>query len=139
MRFDKTYFGLSVLTFLIEVVIALFVKDSFVRPYVGDVLVVMLMYCFIRSFFNLNSIRTALFVLIFSFIIEFLQYMNIIEMLGLRKSALARTVLGTTFVWYDLVAYTIGVLIILIIENQRHAGIQTCIRQQARKVKSTEL
>ena len=41
-HFNKIYFRLTVILFLIEVAIALFIKDRFIRPYLGDVLVVML-------------------------------------------------------------------------------------------------
>ena len=34
--------------FCIEVLIALYVRDNFVRPYIGDVLVVVLVYSFVR-------------------------------------------------------------------------------------------
>lgn len=36
--------------FCIEVFIALYVRDSFVRPYMGDALVVVLVYSFVRIF-----------------------------------------------------------------------------------------
>ena len=36
--------------FCIEVLIALYVCDNFVRPYIGDVLVVVLVYSFVRIF-----------------------------------------------------------------------------------------
>lgn len=36
--------------FCIEVLIALYVRDSFVRPYMGDALVVVLVYSFVRIF-----------------------------------------------------------------------------------------
>ena len=94
---------------LVEVFIALFIKDDLIRPYLGDVLVTMLIYCFVRSFFKIGIFPALLFVLAFSFFIEFLQYLNLIEKLGLQYSKLARAVLGTSFSWLDLLCYTIGV------------------------------
>ena len=117
IRFDKYYFGLTILIFLIEVLIARYVHDQFVRPYLGDVLVVMLIYCFIKAFFRLPVLTAAVIVLIFSFTIEFLQYLNVVEMLGLEKSKVARIVIGTSFSWADLVMYAAGVGFILIIER----------------------
>ena len=38
------------LIFCIEVLIALYVRDNFMRPYVGDMLVVVLVYSFVRIF-----------------------------------------------------------------------------------------
>jgi hypothetical protein len=118
LRFNRNYFALAVLLFAIEVVIALFVHDNFVRPYVGDVLVVILIYCLVKSFLNLPDFVLALGVLLFAFTIEFLQYIKIVNVLGLEKSNLARTVMGTSFAWLDMLAYVVGVGFVLIVEKQ---------------------
>ena len=39
--------------FCIEVLIALYVCDNFVRPYIGDVLVVVLVYSFVLSLIHI--------------------------------------------------------------------------------------
>jgi len=117
LTFNKNYFVLTILLFIVEVLIALFVRDKFVRPYLGDVLVVMLIYCFVKSFLHVPVLALAIGVLIFSFMIEFLQYINIVEKLGLEKSTIARTVLGTSFAWKDLVAYAAGIAIVLFVEK----------------------
>ena len=44
------YAALCAVLLGVEIVIALYVRDAFVRPYVGDVLVVILIACFIRIF-----------------------------------------------------------------------------------------
>jgi hypothetical protein len=67
ITFNKNYFGLAILIFIIEVLIALFVSDSFVRPYLGDVLVVILIYCFIKSFLRLSVLSLAMGVLVLAF------------------------------------------------------------------------
>lgn len=115
--FNKNYFGLAVLIFIIEALIALFVRDNFIRSYFGDVLVVILMYCFVMSFFNLPVLTVAIGVLIFSFIIEFLQYCKIVNILGLEKSSLARTVIGTSFAWLDILSYVAGFVFVLAVEK----------------------
>jgi hypothetical protein len=117
ITFNKGYFSVAVLIFVIEVLIALFVTDHFIRPYAGDVLVVILLYCFVQSFFRWHFITVALFVLLFSFAVEFLQYIHIIDKLGLQHSRIARTVMGTTFVWNDFVAYIAGVTIVVVVEK----------------------
>lgn len=123
-RVDLNYFISTVLLFITEVLIALFVEDNFVRPYLGDVLVVFLMYCFIRTFLKIAVLPVVVFVLLFSFTIEFLQYFNFVAIIGLEKSRLARTVLGASFSWQDLAAYTIGAILIVVTEkyfiNRRH-------------------
>jgi len=117
LTFNKNYFICTILIFLVEVLIALFVNDNFVRPYLGDVLVVILIYCFIKSVFKLPVLTVAVFVLIFSFTIEFLQFQNIVEKLHLEQSRIARTVLGTSFSWIDLLTYIIGIAIVICIEK----------------------
>ncbi|HKO77135.1 MAG TPA: DUF2809 domain-containing protein [Flavobacterium sp.] len=117
LTFNKNYFGFAILIFFIEVLIALYINDSFVRPYLGDVLVVILIYCFLKSFLKLPVLTAAIAVLVFSFTIEFLQFLNIVEKLGLEKSKIARTVIGTSFSWIDLLTYIIGITIVLIIEK----------------------
>jgi hypothetical protein len=117
LTFNKNYFGFAILIFSIEVLIALFVNDDFVRPYLGDVLVVILLYCFLKSFLKLPVLIVALFVLAFSFAIEFLQYLNIVEKLSLEKSKIARTVIGTSFSWIDLLAYIAGIAIVIVVEK----------------------
>lgn len=117
LAFNKNYFSLAILFFCIEVLIALFVNDSFIRPYLGDVLVVILIYCFLKSFLQLPVLTVALFVLIFSFTIEFLQFLNIVEKLHLEKSKIARTVIGTSFSWIDLLTYIVGIAIVLVVEK----------------------
>jgi hypothetical protein len=120
LTFNKNYFGFTILIFFIEVLIALYVNDSFVRPYLGDVLVVILIYCFLKSFIKLPVLPVAIAVLTFSFIIEVLQFLNIVEKLGLEKSKIAKTVIGTSFSWIDLLTYIIGITVVLIIENYWH-------------------
>ena len=108
---------LSVLLFVTEILIAKFAHDRIVRPYIGDVLVVMLIYCFIRSFFNTPPLKTAVGVLVFSYMIELLQYFNIVTILGLQQHRWARIIIGTSFAWIDLLAYTIGIALVSYLEK----------------------
>lgn len=119
LRFNKHYFLLTVILFVIEVLIALYVHDTIVRPYVGDILVVMLIYCFIRAFLNTKIVLTAVFVLLFAFGIETLQFINIVNRLKLEYSEVARTAIGTSFAWMDIACYIVGILIVLAAESMR--------------------
>ncbi|HSM63699.1 MAG TPA: DUF2809 domain-containing protein [Gillisia sp.] len=117
LTFNKAYFFFTVLIFAIEVSIAVFVEDNFIRPHLGDVLVVILIYCFLKSFLRLSVLTTAMLVLIFSFSLEFLQYLKIVEKLGLENSRIARTILGTSFDWMDLMNYMLGIVMVILIER----------------------
>lgn len=116
-KFHKGYFCAMLILFVIEVLIALYVRDNFIRPYFGDVLVVILIYCFVKSFFDLPYFATAIGVLLFSFFVEWTQYMNFIGVIGLEKNRLARTVLGNSFAWHDIIAYSAGAVAIILFEK----------------------
>lgn len=116
--FYKKYFLYTVLLFITEVLIALYLHDRFVRPYVGDYLVVILIYCFVRSFVRMPVLPAAMAVLVFSYSIETLQYFNIVTILGLEDVKIARIVIGTGFSWWDLVAYTLGIATVVALEKR---------------------
>ena len=114
--FNLKFIILSIVLFMIEISIALFIRDRLVRPFVGDMLVVILIFTVCRSFIKADNFRLALSVLVFSFAVEIGQYFNLISILGLQHSELLRTVIGTTFDFHDLLAYSAGVSLIVLIE-----------------------
>ena len=124
LQFNKTYLILTILFFATEVLIALFLKSGFIRHTFGDYLVVILMYCFFKSFIKGNHFYVAMGVLAFSFAIEFSQLVNILKPLNLQDSHSAKLILGSTFQFSDLVAYTLGILTVLIVELK---PIKSCI------------
>jgi hypothetical protein len=125
MEFKFNYFMIAVSLFVIEIIIALFIKDNFIRPYVGDVLVVILIYCVVKSFINTPIFATAIAVLLFSFVVETLQYFHFIKLIGLEKSTIASVVIGTDFAWEDLLAYIIGIAIVLVYEQNKKNRLKT--------------
>ncbi|PZU99964.1 MAG: DUF2809 domain-containing protein [Pseudanabaena sp.] len=116
--FNRKYFYLTVLLFLIEVCIAIFIKDQFIRPFIGDVLVVILIYCFVKSFWKVSAKVAAISVFGFALAIEGLQYLNFVDRLGLSQNKLVATILGTIFDWKDIFAYALGTAIILLWESR---------------------
>lgn len=70
------------LIFCIEVLIALYVRDNFIRPYVGDMLVVVLVYSFVRIFLPTGIPRMSFYVFLFACFVEVLQYFQLVETLG---------------------------------------------------------
>ena len=103
--------------FLTEITIALYVHDNFIRPYFGDFLVVILLYCFLMSFLKISVWVAAALVLVFSFAIETAQYFNIVEKLGLQSNKIVKVVLGNSFARMDLLAYTLGILAVISMEK----------------------
>ena len=116
-KFSPFYAFSALLLFITEVLIALFVHDQFIRPYIGDFLVVILIYCFVKSFLNTPVVPTALGVLVFAYTVELLQYFRIVELLGLQHSKAARIIIGSSFEWQDLLAYTLGILVVVLVEK----------------------
>lgn len=115
--FKPVYFTLFLLLLFIETLIAFFVHDAFVRPYIGDFLVVIMIYCFLRSFVRIPVLKAATVVLVFAFAVETMQCFRVLEKTTLIKSAVARVIAGTNFEWFDILAYTAGIILVLILEN----------------------
>ncbi|MBD2105903.1 DUF2809 domain-containing protein [Nodosilinea sp. FACHB-13] len=120
-KFNAKYFYLAVLLFLVETLIAIFLDDRIIRPLIGDILVVVLIYCFIKVFWQIRPITAALGVFAFACLIEGLQYLQLVDRLGLRDNRLIATVLGTTFDSKDILAYAIGAALVLIAEYRSAA------------------
>ncbi len=120
--FNRNYFILTLLLFFIEVIIALFIRDRILRPYGGDYLVVILIYCIIKTFSDSPPYSTAVGVLLFSYLVETLQYFNLIYILGWEKSTTAKILIGNSFAWIDIAAYTLGILTVILIERGSKKG-----------------
>lgn len=98
--------------------IALYVKDSIIRPYGGDFLVVILLYYLVRAFWKGTPFPIALAVLLFAYTVEILQYFKIVNLLGLQGNRLAEIIIGTGFSWWDMLAYTLGILTVYFLDNK---------------------
>ena len=107
----RLIFGiLSVILLGIEVLIGLF-AHGWVRSYLGDVLVVILLYTIVRTivlrkgkWFVMPTI-----ILVFSFIVEFLQLWGFCDRFGITNEFL-RIIIGTGFSWIDIACYCIGII-----------------------------
>lgn len=117
LSFQKSYFFAALLLFLLLVFIAVYVTDDLIRPYGGDVLVVIFLYCLLKSFLKISVRNAILGVLVFAFLIEGLQALNLIEWLGLQENAIASTVLGNHFDFVDLLLYLLGGGIVWMLEK----------------------
>lgn len=117
--FSPFYFIWFLLLFGVEIFIGFFIEGNWIRAYFGDFLVVILLYCLVKSFLN-TKISTILFwVLMFSYLVETLQYFRFVELINLQHIPLANTLIGTSFSWLDMLMYTLGVCFVAIIELLR--------------------
>ncbi|MFT7589082.1 MAG: hypothetical protein ACI959_001296 [Limisphaerales bacterium] len=117
MRVNKKWLYITIILFIVEILIALYVKDQIIRPYGGDFLVVILIFGFFRSFLKSSSTKIALWVFLFAAVIETLQYFNFIVRIGLSNSEIARVIFGNTFSWHDLLVYFLGLIAALLIDK----------------------
>jgi hypothetical protein len=113
---NSKYILLTLLLLVIEITIAVFVHDQFIRPFFGDFLAVIFVYCGLRIF-RQNILKTALISLFIAYFIEILQYFKFIEITGLIKYKVLAILIGNSFSWLDMLAYTLGFVFILLIEN----------------------
>lgn len=118
-RIHLTSFLIFLLIFAIEVIIAMFVKDSIIRPYGGDILVVIMIYYFAKAFIYTSPLYIGIGTLLFAYAIETGQYFNLVEILHLQENKIMRIVIGSSFSWGDMLCYTIGILICLAIDRKR--------------------
>lgn len=109
----------------VEVFIALFVHDAFVRPYLGDVLAVIAVYCFVRIFVPKGHKFLPLYVFFFAAGVEILQYFRLAEHLGLEENRFLRILLGSVFDWKDIACYAAGCILL--------AGWEVLKRQRGRE------
>ncbi|MGN7865557.1 DUF2809 domain-containing protein [Chryseobacterium sp. 22458] len=120
LQFSLKYLLLTIFIFLVEVLIATKLKDIFfVRAYLGDVIVVMLLYTFVKTFVKINDQKLILGILIFSFLVEFAQYFNIAEKLGFRPGSLMYIVIGNSFSWIDILCYAVGCLLLFLLVRMK--------------------
>lgn len=100
---------IALVLLMLEILIATtFAKIGFVRSYVGDYLVVMLLYHLIQSIRPISPWPLAMGVFVFSCVVETAQYFHIVDVLGLQRGTLLRMLIGTHFSWMDLCMYLLG-------------------------------
>lgn len=113
----RTRYAAAFLIFLIiEVLIALYIHDTFVRPYLGDVLVVVVLYLAFKVFRPDGLRFLALYIFIFATLVECLQYFNLIQLLRIERNTFLGVLLGSVFDINDILCYGIGCILLGIFE-----------------------
>ena len=83
------FLAVFVFLFFVEVLVALYVHDDFIRPYVGDMIVTVVG-----------------------------QYFNYVDILGITNPILV-TMMGTSFAWADIACYAVGCVVTAIVDFVR--------------------
>lgn len=120
-RFNTSiYIAATLFILSAEILIALFVNDAFVRPFLGDLLATVLVYTAIMSISRFQPTHGIIISLIISYLVEFAQYGNLICHLHLEYNTVTKIILGTSFSWLDMLMYSLGGVCIYLIERLLH-------------------
>ena len=114
------YFLIFLFLLGVEIAIATYLKTGFIRAYLGDLLVVILLYCLLMSILK-PSVKTGLILtLAIAFAIELLQLIDLTRFFPQEYKPLATLVLGSHFSWLDLLMYVLGIVVAGITELVLH-------------------
>lgn len=116
MNLNRPYALVALVLLAIEVLIALFVSDAFIRPYVGDALAVAFVYCALRAATPLRLWPALSISYAIACAVEAGQYFHLLDHLGLANNTIARTLFGYGFELADFVAYAAGAAGVLVVE-----------------------
>lgn len=110
-----TFFILIVVT----IILGLLSRHLAIIPlFIGDILWATMVYFMVRFIFTTKPEKfVAIVSLLFCYAIEFSQLYKAPWINNLRHSLFGRLVLGDTFLWTDLVCYTVGVAIGILIDK----------------------
>ena len=108
MKKRLVYLSATIILLITEVLIALYVHDDFIRPYVGDAIVVIVIYTFVRTLIPEKCRLLPLFIFIFAVAVEILQGIHIVNILGVANNRFLRTLIGTSFDIKDILCYSVG-------------------------------
>jgi DNA integrity scanning protein DisA with diadenylate cyclase activity len=113
MKINLKYISAFFCLLLIETAIALYVHDTIIRPYVGDILVMILMYTFIKGIIPRRIRFLPVYLFIFACAVEVAQYFKLASILHLQNNRVVSTIVGSSFDIKDILCYLIGTAILI--------------------------
>ncbi len=109
-----TFFAFTCVTILIGLLSRHY---SFIPLFIGDILWATMVYFIVRFLFITAPVKYIIIgSLLFCYAIEFSQLYKAPWIDCLRHTLFGRLVLGDTFLWSDLLCYTIGICIAVLID-----------------------
>ena len=118
LTFKLKPFITFLLLFLVEVGIALWVDDAIIRPFFGDFLAVIALFFLLKTFLNFTDLNLGFTAVGIAYFLEFLQYCNFLKVFGLEKHKIIAIVLGSSFDWRDIFAYTLGIFAVFLFDKE---------------------
>lgn len=104
--------------FALLVFIALYVRDRYVRPHGGDLLVVVFLHLLLRAMTPLGRWTAAAAVFGLACAMELAQAFGLASALGLRPGGAAEVALGAHADWVDLGMYALGALVAVALDRR---------------------
>lgn len=100
---------IAVFVFITEILIATtFAHTGFIRPFLGDYLVVILLYHLVKSARDIRPLKLAFSVFVFACLVETAQYFRLADVLGFPRGSVMSIIIGTSFSWADILMYFLG-------------------------------
>ena len=86
--------------------------------FIGDILWALMVYLIVRFLFITHTVKwVTIASLLFCYTIEFSQLYKAPWINNLRHTLFGRLVLGETFLWGDMISYTVGVTMGILIDS----------------------
>ena len=111
MHVRTKHLSIALVVFIAEILVAtIFSEVLFVRSFLSDFLVVILLYHLVKAFRAFAPLPLAIAVFLFSCVVEVSQYFHLADALGFPRGSLPSILLGTSFSWIDILMYFLGCL-----------------------------
>jgi hypothetical protein len=118
MRTRIFHLAIALAVFLVEILVATtFARVRFVRSFLSDYLVVILIYHLVKGCTLLSPRPLAAGVFVFACLVEAAQYVHLVDLLGLRHGSLLAVLIGNSFSWADIFMYLLGCLTSLAVDS----------------------
>ena len=116
MKKRLPYIIAAVILFVAEIILGLYVKDDFIRPYGGDILVTVLLCCLVRALSPKTVPHLPVLVFAFAVSVELLQAAGIASLIPAGWTVV-RIAVGGVFSWMDLFCYALGSCLFFLCEH----------------------
>jgi hypothetical protein len=104
---------------IITIIIGLLSRHfTFIPLFIGDILRATMVYFIVRFLFINKKIKIIVLISsLFCYAIEFSQLYKAPWIDNLRHTFFGRLILGETFLWGDLLSYTVGIILAVLVEK----------------------
>ncbi|MGE8636520.1 MAG: DUF2809 domain-containing protein, partial [Achromobacter piechaudii] len=127
----RAFVALLAVTALLALIALYGAPYPFLRGFLGDVIAVGWAYLVYRTFIRAQVLPLAIAALLTGYAVEFCQYLAKQYSLQIQQPIL-RVVLGSVPDWWDVLAYTVGFVVVLLLAGANQRRQQAVSLQNAR-------